>query len=150
VVIDTNVLVGALRKFDGLNRKIFEMVFKGDIFPVVGDALYFEYESLIGREGIYIESSLSFDERCEFLDAFCAMCKWVDVYYKWRPNLRDEGDNHVVELGLAANAPTILSWNKKDFKGADLNLPDIQVLTPREFLFGEDENKKKERGAWQH
>jgi hypothetical protein len=24
--------------------------------------------------------------------------KWINIYYCWRPNLRDEGDNHVVMI----------------------------------------------------
>jgi len=43
-----------------------------------------------------------------FLDGFAQVCKPVDARYLWRPNLKDEADNHLVELAIAANANTLL------------------------------------------
>lgn len=136
VVIDTNVFVGALGRGDGVNRKILKMCFLDQLSPVMGDALYFEYESLVGREQIYINSSLSASERSAFLDDFCSICRWVEVHYRWRPNLKDEGDNHIVELAIAAGAGAIITWNKKDYRNSDLILPDLSILTPPEYLKG--------------
>jgi len=53
---------------------------------------------------------------------------------RWRPNLRDEGDNHIIELAIAGGAETIITWNKKDFRNSDLVLPDIRIVTPPEYL----------------
>ena len=36
--------------------------------------------------------------------SFLSLCEWVPVYYLWRPNLRDEGDNHLIELAVAGRA----------------------------------------------
>jgi hypothetical protein len=33
------------------------------------------------------------------------------VYYDWRPNLRDEGDTHLIELVLAGGAQAIVTHN---------------------------------------
>lgn len=145
VVIDTNVFVGALQKNDGVNRAIFEMVFRNQIKPLMGDVLYMEYMSLLGRDYLYENSVLDVSEREEFFNALCSVCEWTEIYYKWRPNLRDEGDNHVIELGLAGNASQIISWNKRDFKGGDLMMPDIAIVTPVEFL----KMYNKEEKAWQ-
>ena len=27
-------------------------------------------------------------------------CRWVEVFYAWRPNLPDEADNHLIELAV--------------------------------------------------
>lgn len=134
VVIDTNVFVGALQRGDGAGRKIMEIAFLDEIRPVMGDALYHEYESLMGRDDLYVNSSFSERERFDFFDDFCSICKWVEVHYRWRPNLRDEGDNHVLELALAAGAETVLTWNIKDFRNGDLAFPGLSILTPVEFL----------------
>src|ERR1700687_636005 len=41
-------------------------------------------------------------EQTQLLDAFLSRTRLVEVYYRWRPNLPDEGDNHVLELAVAA------------------------------------------------
>jgi uncharacterized protein len=134
VVIDTNVFVGALQKQDAINRLILDMAFRRQINPLMGEVLYQEYHALLRRPGLFEDCVLNEHERSELLDALCSVCEWTEIYYKWRPNLRDEADNHVVELGLAGNAPYVLTWNKRDFNGGELMLPDLKILTPLEFL----------------
>jgi predicted nucleic acid-binding protein len=54
--------------------------------------------------------------------------------FLWRSNLPDEGDNHVMELAIAANAEAIVTQNARDFRSGELRIPDLEVLTPAEFL----------------
>lgn len=63
-----------------------------------------------------------------------AVCQWVHVYYLWRPNLPDEGDNHIVELAIAGYAQTIVTNNTRDFKKPELLFPRINIIKPNEFL----------------
>lgn len=44
------------------------------------------------------------------LQALAAAGKWVSIYYGWRPNLSDEGGNHLIELAIAGNARTIVAY----------------------------------------
>lgn len=132
--IDTNIFVSALQKNDGPNRKILELCFLDEIGPLMGDSLYAEYQSLLGRDDLFENSMFDPEERQNFFDDFCSICRWVDVYYRWRPNLKGEGDNHIIELAMAGNAETIITWNKKDFRNSDLVLPDIRIVTPPEYL----------------
>jgi len=46
--------------------------------------------------------------------------RWIKIFYGWRPNLRDEGDNHFVELAIAGGAEAIVTYNIRDFRLADL------------------------------
>ena len=62
-----------------------------------------------------------------------SVCEWVRIFYLWRPNLKDEGDNHLIELAVAGNANIIVSHNKKDFCQSELNF-GIQILTPEQLL----------------
>jgi len=57
----------------------------------------------------------------------------VSIYYLWRPNLKDEADNHLIELAVAGNVKCIITQNKNDFKNSDLLFPDIQIVDVREF-----------------
>ena len=100
----------------------------------MGNALFFEYEALIGRSKIFEKSALSLKQRQDFLDGFLSTCNWVDIFYLWLPNLRDEADNHLIELAVAGGADYIITGNIKDFKDSDLLFPKIRVLDAHEFL----------------
>jgi len=58
----------------------------------------------------------------------------VTVYYGWRPNLPDEGDNHLIELALAGGAQAIITHNLRDLRGGELRLGTLRVLTPAQCL----------------
>jgi len=58
----------------------------------------------------------------------------VHVYYLWRPNLRDEGDNHIFELAVAGGAEAIVTNNVGNFRSAELRFPGLQVLASRDAL----------------
>jgi putative PIN family toxin of toxin-antitoxin system len=135
VVIDTNVLVGAaLSAGGGSNREVLRRCFRGDAQPVVGVALFAEYESVFLRGAAMAKCPLSGQERQAFLEAFLSVCEWVKVYFLWRPNLPDEADNHLVELATAGAAGTIVTRNVRDLVRGELNFPGLQILTPAQFL----------------
>ena len=69
-------------------------------------------------------------------NAFYSVCKWLQIYYLWRPNLKDEADNFLIELALAGNALKIITNNIRDLENAELNFPNIEMLTPEKFLRG--------------
>lgn len=101
---------------------------------MMGSALYMEYCDVCSRSHIFKASPLNEAERGELLDAFISVCEWVPIYYLWRPNLKDEGDNHLLELANASQSKYIITGNTKDFEHGNLLFPDIAILTPREFI----------------
>lgn len=133
-VIDTNVFVAALQSQDGINRRVLVDCFKGDIDPLMGDALYYEYEDLLHRDYLFEKSCLNKTEREDFLNDFLSICRWVQVHYRWRPNLRDEADNHIIELALAGGAEQVITWNLKDFRSGDLKMRKLTILTPQDYM----------------
>jgi predicted nucleic acid-binding protein len=58
----------------------------------------------------------------------------VRIYFLWRPNLPDEADNHIVELAIAGGAEVIVTNNTSDLRSGELSFPQLQVLTPAQFL----------------
>ena len=88
----------------------------------------------MGRQDLFRDCPLSSVERYELWEAFLATCEWVSVYFRWRPNLRDETDNHLMELAVAGGAAAIVTNNVADFRGAELPFPDVRIVTPRELL----------------
>jgi predicted nucleic acid-binding protein len=102
----------------------------------MGNALFAEYEEVLGREAIFQKSRLNVQERNELFDIFLFGCEWVRVYYQWRPNLRDESDKHLIELAVAGNARCIVTRNVRDLTSGQLLFPHIAVLTPEQLLGG--------------
>ncbi len=133
-MVDTNVIVSAFLRTDSVPRQVLRACFEHKVQPLVGNALFSEYEAVIRRDGIFSQSLLSLVERQTFLDDFLSVCVWVSVYYLWRPNLRDEADNHVLELAVAGGAEAIVTGNCADFENTALRFPGIKICTPREFL----------------
>lgn len=134
VVVDTNVFVGALLNPGGQNRRMIRECLEERVQPLMGQTLFHEYEDLMGRLTLFRKSVLSLRERRQLFEAFLSVCDWVQIYYGWRPNLRDESDNHLVELAVAGGAVAIVTHNVSDFRQADLRFPEIRVFTPAEFL----------------
>lgn len=106
----------------------------GEVKPLMSNPLFSEYEDLMGRAKLFKGCILNHDEREMFLDDFLSVCKWINIYYLWRPNLTDEADNHLIELALAGNAACIVTGNKKDFKDSELLFPHLKVILAAEFV----------------
>ncbi len=115
VVIDTSVWISALITKDSQARELLRLVFEKKLFPQMSEALLKEYESVMKRKKIQILTPLNRDEQDELFNAYLSVCRWNDIYYTWRPNLQDEGDNFLVELAVASGAKVILTNNIKDF-----------------------------------
>lgn len=133
VVIDTNVFVEACIG-TGSSCGIIGACLRGQMTPQMGTTLFNEYEDVLSRTAIFARSRLDQQEREHLLDIFLSKAQWVRVYFAWRPNLRDEGDNHLVELALAAQAEAIITRNLKDFRGSDLRFPELRIVAPEAFM----------------
>lgn len=133
VVVDTDVLVAGLRG-GGAANAVLGRCLDGTLEPLVGPALLAEYEDVVQRDAPFRGSTLSTAEREEFLDIFLAGARWVHIYYSWRPNLRDESDNHLVELAVAGGAAFVVTRNIRDLKAMDLRFDGLEILTPAQLL----------------
>ncbi len=100
----------------------------------MGNALFTEFEDVCSRDSLFDPKLITRAGRNSLLDAFFATCRWVPIYFLWRPNLRDEADNHVLELAIAGNAECIITSNKRNFMASDLKFPALDILNPVEFV----------------
>ena len=135
LVVDTDVFVSALLG-KGASNRIVDACVAAELEPLMGAALLSEYEDVLGRDDLFANCALSRREREDVLDAFLFRCRWVRIYFAWRPNLRDEGDNHLVELAVAGNAEAIVTKNTRDFRVSELRFPGLAIQTPEAFLGG--------------
>jgi putative PIN family toxin of toxin-antitoxin system len=134
IVLDTNVFVAALLNPTGRNRDVVRACLKGKATPLFGAALLHEYEALLGRTSLMRKSPLSAPDRSRLFEALLSVGEWVTIYYLWRPNLPDEGDNHLIELAVAGGAASIVTNNIDDLKGGELLFPAISIFKPAQFL----------------
>ncbi len=134
LVLDTNIIVGAMLREGGAARAVLRLCLQGEVQPIIGVALFAEIEDVLSRENLFRKSQLTYPERLELFAAFLSVTRWVPIYYTWRPNLRDEADNHVVDLAVADNAEYIVTQNERDFAKMELQFPQLKLVTAAEFM----------------
>ena len=133
VVIDTSVWISALIKKESGARELLRLVFHDKIVPQMSEPLFREYESVMKRKKIQTLTPLSKEEQYELLSALLSKCHWNDIYYTWRPNLKDEDDNFLVELAVSSGSKAIITYNVKDFTNAELVF-EHTITTPEKFM----------------
>lgn len=134
MVVDTNVVIGALLRGEGTNRDVLRLCLRRRAVPVMGHRLFLELEALLGRKELFANCPLRAGERRQLVAAYLSVCSWVEVYYLWRPNLPDDGDNHILELAVAGHASAIVTHNTADFERGDLLFPEIRILKPKQLI----------------
>ena len=134
VVVDTSVLVSAMLGPGGASREVLRWALTGRCEPLIGTALFAEYEAVMARDVLFARCVLDARERAELLDAFLSTCRWTRIYYGWRPNAPVESDNHVVELAVAGGATEIVTKNVRDFEGMELRFAGLRIVTPAGYV----------------
>lgn len=130
IVVDTNVIVSGLRSSLGASYKLLSLVGDERFEYFLSVALVLEYESAIKRAATGIK--LSAEEKDHVLDFLCASGRHQKVHFLWRPQLKDPGDDMVLELAAAAGAEAIVTFNQADFKGSERF--GVKIVSPQEFL----------------
>ena len=133
IVVDTSVWISALITKDSKARELLRFVFQKKLYPQMSEALFREYEEVMKRKKIQTSTPLTIAEQNELFEAYLSTCKWNEIYYMWRPNLKDENDNFVVELAVASGAEAIITYNIKDFNSAELVFKH-KIITPENFI----------------
>jgi putative PIN family toxin of toxin-antitoxin system len=130
LVVDTSVIVAALRSKRGASNKILRLIALGTLTMSVSVAALLEYEDVILRDGKIPGYSISELER--FLEDICSVSLHQAIFFTWRPVLSDPDDEIFLELAVAAGATHIVTHNTRDFSGAKSF--GIRVVTPGELL----------------
>ena len=131
VVIDTNVFLAALISRRGASFKLLTLVGTGGFDICLSVPLVLEYEDAAKRQ-IGSKIALSAQEIDDVIDYLCTIGNHHQVYYLWRPLLKDPKDDMVLELAVGAGCNFILTYNLRDFQGVDQF--GIHVMTPKTFL----------------
>lgn len=130
IVIDTNVIVSALLSQRGASYKLL-MEIGSDKFNInISVPLVLEYEGAAKR--LIGKIKLRKRDIDDILDYICLMAKRWKIFYLWRPYLKDQKDDMVLEVAVTAKCDFIVTYNKNDFQ--NINAFGLQAVTPKEFL----------------
>ncbi len=127
VVIDTNVVVSALRSRRGPSFRLLSLVGTGRFEIVLSVPLALEYDDAARRATSVPEEALS-----SILGFLCAAAHRQKIFFLWRPYLPDPKDEMVLELAVAAQASHIVTYNLRDFRGSERF--GIRVVKPEDYL----------------
>ena len=130
IVIDTNVLISALKSKRGASYKLIMLLPKNLFVPNMSVPLFVEYEAVSKRSGLL--NNLNNEEINSILDYILSKSKIQKIFYLWRPLLKDPKDDLVLEVAVASKSKYIITFNIKDFKGCEKF--GIEALTPQEFM----------------
>jgi putative PIN family toxin of toxin-antitoxin system len=135
IVIDTNVLVAALRSRRGASFRLLQWVGTGRFEHVVSVPLVMEWESVLSRPEMV---PLSVPLVQDVIDYLCASAIHQDIHFLWRPRLADPKDDMVLEAAVNGGCDTVVTHNVRDFAAA--RPLGVLALTPAEFLCCLEEN----------
>lgn len=129
LVIDTNVLVSALRSRRGWSFDLLSQAGTGAFQHVLTVPLVMEYEDVLTRPGMV---GISASAVGHVLDYLCATGLRRQVHFLWRPRLHDVKDDMVLEAAVNGQCSYIVTWNTRDFAAAAAF--GVEVITPQTFL----------------
>jgi putative PIN family toxin of toxin-antitoxin system len=113
LVLDTDVLVAALRSEKGASRQLVVLALDRKIEMLVSVPLMVEYEAVLTRP-VHLEASgLAASEVHELLDALCGVITPVRFRFLWRPKLNDPADEMVLETAVNGGADGLVTFNTR-------------------------------------
>ena len=126
IVLDTNVVVSAMRSRRGASFRLLSLVGTGAFDICLSVPLLLEYEAKLLEQ--IDELTVSRRDIGKLLDYLASVALHQEVFFLWRPTLRDPKDDMVLELAVAAAADRIVTHNRRDF--ADASSFETKVVSP--------------------
>ncbi len=132
-VLDTDVVVAAMRSSTGASAELLRLVRHGKVNMALTVPLVLEYETILTREEHLTAAGLDFDDALAIVDVLVDKAEWTRIDYRWRPQTRDPADEMVLEAAINATADAIVTFNQRDFGRAPGKF-GIGCWLPREAL----------------
>jgi putative PIN family toxin of toxin-antitoxin system len=132
LVLDTAVVVAALRSAAGASRQLLVAALEKRFELLLSVPLLIEYEAVLTRKEHLKAAGLKAGEVMELLDALAMVSEPVVPHFRWRPLLRDPNDDMVFEVAFNGQADVLVTFNKRDFQS--LGPGNLQIASPAEAL----------------
>jgi putative PIN family toxin of toxin-antitoxin system len=131
VVLDTNVLVAAVRSRQGASFRLLSMLPDPRFQIVLSVALYTEWQDVMSRPA-HLPAGMGPEDARGFVRYLASIAHLQDVYYLWRPLLHDPDDDMVLECAVASGSRYLVTHNVRDFRR--ITALGVQPITPAGFL----------------
>ncbi len=129
IVLDTDVVIAGMRSPSGASAALLLAADAHEITLLVSLPLAMEYEAVAMRLEHQQAAGMSREQAKVFVDAVLAMAEPVEIYFLWRPQLRDPNDEMVLEAAINGQAEAIVTFNRRDYGHATRRF-GIAVLSP--------------------
>jgi putative PIN family toxin of toxin-antitoxin system len=133
LVLDTDVIVAAMRSPSGASAALLRAARQGEVTLLASVPLALEYEAVCSEAEHQLAAGLNAAQGAIFVDAVVALSEPVKTHFLWRPQLRDPGDEMVLEAAVNGRADALVTFNVRDFGAAPAHF-GIEVLLPRDAL----------------
>lgn len=130
VVLDTSVLIAGLRSQRGASYRLLRLLADEALRIAITVPLFVEYEKAVSD--LVRQSIIGEDDGEAILDFLAMVAERHEVFFLWRPLLRDPADEMVLEAAVVSGASTLVTHNTRDFRGSETL--GVEVQTPGEFL----------------
>ena len=129
-VMDTNVLLAALRSRTGASFEIIQRLRYEEWVAVLSNHLLYEYEEVLKRESAVL--NLSLNDIDQLLNAIAARSEEWTLSFDWTPVLTDPDDEPLAQLAMESEAFVIITHNTGHLLPA--TALGIEILKPGQFL----------------
>lgn len=132
-MLDTDVVVAAMRSPRGASAELLRRIDSGHAVMLLTVALALEYEATCTLAEHRLASGLDVIETSRYVDGLIAMAEPVRAFFRWRPQLRDPGDELVLEAAVNGQADAIVTFSESHLREARKSF-GIAVIRPAEAL----------------
>ena len=132
-MLDTDVVVAAMRSPRGASAELLRRIDGGKAVMLLTVALALEYEAICTLAEHRLASGLSASDAALYVDGLIALAEPVRAFFRWRPQLRDPGDELVLEAAVNGHADAIVTFNESHLREARKSF-GIEVIRPAEAL----------------
>jgi putative PIN family toxin of toxin-antitoxin system len=133
VVLDTSVIVAALRTQRGAANELLRWVASRRLVVLATPPLFLEYEDALKRPEQRLVHGFTLGAVDEFMAELAALIEPVEVHFQWRPQVHDPSDEMVLEAAINGRADTLVTYNLRHFALAGDRFK-IAVLRPADVL----------------
>jgi putative PIN family toxin of toxin-antitoxin system len=133
VVLDSSVLVAAVRSQNGASNLVLKLVGRGKLRLLASPPLFLEYEDVLLRPAQMGAHGWPAERIDRLLLAIAQSLEPVEIRFHWRPQLPDPGDEIILETAVNGRADALVTHNRRHFLPLE-KLFGIPVFTPGELL----------------
>lgn len=126
-------MVAAMRSPNGASAALLRATRAGRATLLATAPLCLEYEAVCARPEHAEAAGFGPTDLAVFLDALVDLMEPVETWFLWRPQLRDPGDELVLEAAVNGRAAAIVTFNRRHFLPAAGRF-GVEVLPPADTI----------------